>query len=41
MIRGGAKHVARDTGERTDGLTTPEREELTRLRNGGGAGAMA
>ncbi len=24
--------AARDAGERTDGLTTPEREEITRLR---------
>ena len=31
-IRGWVKQAARDSGERSDGLTTPEREELTRLR---------
>jgi transposase len=31
-IRTWTKQAARDAGERTDGLTTPEREELTRLR---------
>jgi len=31
-IRSWVKQAARDTGERADGLTTPEREELTRLR---------
>jgi transposase len=31
-IRNWIQQAARDTGQRTDGLTTPEREELTRLR---------
>ena len=31
-IRTWVKQAARDSGERTDGLTTPEREEITRLR---------
>lgn len=31
-IRGWAKQAARDSGARSDGLTTPEREELTKLR---------
>ena len=31
-IRTWMKQAARDAGERTDGVTTPEREEITRLR---------
>jgi transposase len=31
-IRNWAVQAARDTGQRTDGLTSAEREELTRLR---------
>jgi transposase len=31
-IRNWMAQAARDAGTRTDGLTTPEREELTRLR---------
>ena len=31
-VRNWIAQAARDTGRRTDGLTTPEREELTRLR---------
>lgn len=31
-IRNWVKQSARDKGERSDGLTTPERVELTRLR---------
>ena len=31
-IRTWMKQAARDAGERTDGLTTPERDEITRLR---------
>lgn len=31
-IRTWLKQAARDAGERTDGLTTPEREEMARLR---------
>lgn len=31
-IRMWVKQAERDAGQRTDGLTTPEREELTRLR---------
>jgi transposase len=31
-IRNWIQQAARDAGQRTDGLTTPEREELTRLR---------
>ena len=31
-IRTWMKQAARDAGDRTDGLITPEREELTRLR---------
>lgn len=31
-IRRWVKQAARDAGERADGLTTPEREELTKLR---------
>lgn len=31
-IRGWVKQAARDTGARADGLTSPEREELARLR---------
>jgi transposase len=31
-IRTWVKQAARDAGDRTDGLTSPEREELTRLR---------
>lgn len=31
-IRNWLVQAERDTGQRTDGLTTPEREELTRLR---------
>lgn len=31
-IRNWARQAARDGGQRTDGLTTPERQELTRLR---------
>jgi transposase len=31
-IRGWVKQAARDAGQRTDGLTTEEREEVRRLR---------
>jgi transposase len=31
-IRNWVHQAERDAGQRTDGLTTPEREELTRLR---------
>jgi transposase len=31
-IRSWVRQAAVDTGERSDGLTTPEREEMTRLR---------
>ncbi len=31
-IRNWVRQAARDTGQRADGLTTAEREELTRLR---------
>ena len=31
-IRNWVHQAERDTGQRTDGLTTPEREELTRLK---------
>ena len=31
-IRTWVKQAERDAGQRTDGLTTPEREEITRLR---------
>jgi transposase len=31
-IRTWLKQAERDAGKRTDGLTTPEREEMTRLR---------
>jgi transposase len=31
-IRNWVHQAERDTGQRTDGLTTPEREELARLR---------
>ena len=31
-IRNWMAQAERDTGQRTDGLTTPEREELTRLK---------
>lgn len=31
-IRNWVQQAERDTGQRADGLTTPEREELTRLR---------
>ncbi len=31
-IRNWVRQAERDSGQRSDGLTTPEREELTRLR---------
>jgi transposase len=31
-IRSWTKQAARDAGDRTDGLTTPERDEITRPR---------